>query len=66
MAQQCLAFVKSYGLNYSAMDFIVTPDDQYIFLESNPNGQFAFIQMKVPELKMLEALAACLVRGANS
>ncbi len=66
IAERCLAFVKSYGLNYSALDLILTPDGRYIFLENNPNGQFLFVQMLVPQLKMKEALAACLIRGANS
>jgi glutathione synthase/RimK-type ligase-like ATP-grasp enzyme len=66
VAERCIAFVKSYQLNYSTMDLIVTPDGRYVFLENNPSGQFLFIQQLVPELKMIEALAACLIRGANS
>jgi hypothetical protein len=66
VAERCMAFVKSYGLNFSALDLILTPDGQYVFIENNPNGQFMFIEELVPELKMTEALAACLVRGANS
>jgi hypothetical protein len=66
VAERCMAFVKSYQLNYSAMDLIVTPDGRYVFLENNPSGQFFFVQQLVPELKMIEALAACLIRGANS
>ena len=66
IAERCLALVRSYNLNFSAMDLILTPDGRYVFLENNPNGQFMFIEQKVPELKMTEALAACLIRGANS
>ena len=65
-ADRCLAFVKSYHLNFSAMDFILTPDGRYIFIENNPNGQFIFIEERVPELQMTDALANCLIRGANS
>jgi hypothetical protein len=43
-----------------------TPDGRYVFLESNPNGQFMWIEHRVPELRMTEALASCLIRGANS
>jgi hypothetical protein len=64
--QRCLDFVHSYNLQYSAIDFILTPDGRYVFLENNSNGQFLFLQIKVPELKMVEALAACLIRGSNS
>jgi glutathione synthase/RimK-type ligase-like ATP-grasp enzyme len=31
-------------LRFAAADFIVTPDDQWVFLEMNPNGQCAFIE----------------------
>ena len=58
-------FVRSYGLTYGALDFILTRDDKYVFLENNPVGQFLFVQQRAPELRMLEALADCLVRGAN-
>lgn len=66
IAERCLAFVKSYGLNYSALDLILTPDGRYVFIENNPNGQFMFIEKLVPELTMTAALADCLARGANS
>jgi hypothetical protein len=48
------------------MDLILTPDDRFVFLENNPNGQFLFVEQKIPELKMSEALASCLIRGSNS
>lgn len=66
VAERCLAYVKSYGLNYSAMDLIHTPDDRYVFLENNPNGQFLFVQERAPDIRLLEAMAACLIRGANA
>jgi glutathione synthase/RimK-type ligase-like ATP-grasp enzyme len=65
VAEKCLALVRGYGLNFSAMDLIVTPDDRYVFLENNPNGQFIFVEHKLPELAMTDALAACLIRGAG-
>ncbi len=66
IAERCIALVRSYQLNFSAMDLILTPDGRYVFLENNPNGQFMWIEKLVPELKMTEALASCLIRGANS
>lgn len=65
VADRCHRFVRSYGLNFSAMDVILTPDGRYVFIENNPNGQWYFIQAAVPELQMKEALAACLVRGKS-
>ncbi len=66
LAERCMAFVRSYGLNYSALDLILTPDGRYVFIENNPNGQFMFVEELVPDLKMRTALASCLIRGANS
>ena len=63
--ERCLRLVHSYGLTYGAIDLIHTPDDRYVFLENNPTGQFLFIQERVPELKMGEALVACLIRGKS-
>jgi len=65
VAERCLQLVKSYQLNFSTMDLILTPEGRYVFIENNPNGQFMFIEELVPELRMKEALAACLIRGAN-
>lgn len=66
IAERCFALMRSYGLNFSAMDLILTPDGRYVFIENNPNGQFIFVEERVPELRMTEALANCLIRGANS
>lgn len=60
----CVEMVRSYGLNYGALDFIVTPDGRYVFLELNPNGQWMFVQMKVPELALTQTLTDILVRNA--
>jgi hypothetical protein len=66
VVERCLALVRSYNLNYGAMDFVLTPDGRYVFLENNPNGQFRFVELLVPELRLTAALASCLIRGANS
>jgi glutathione synthase/RimK-type ligase-like ATP-grasp enzyme len=65
VADRCLALARGYGLNYSAIDLVLTPDGRYVFLENNPNGQFRFVELLVPELELTAALAACLARGAN-
>jgi glutathione synthase/RimK-type ligase-like ATP-grasp enzyme len=66
LAEQCLRYVRSYGLNFSAIDLVLTPDGRYVFLENNPNGQFMWIEKFVPELTMTDALAACLLRGGSA
>lgn len=64
--KRCQDFVRSYGLNFSALDLIRTPDDDYVFVENNPNGQFIFVEDRVPELEMTDALASCLARGGGA
>jgi hypothetical protein len=32
-------------LTYGALDFVVTPDGRWVFLELNPNGQWGWIQL---------------------
>lgn len=66
ITERCRALVSSYGLNFGAIDLILTPDDRYVFLEINPNGQWLFVQEQVPDLKMKEALASCLIRGKSA
>lgn len=61
---RCAAFVKSYGLTYGAIDLIVTPAGDHVFLENNPGGQFLFVEELVPELAMASTLATVLANGA--
>lgn len=35
--------MKELGLTFGAIDFIRTPDDRWIFLEVNPNGQWLWL-----------------------
>lgn len=37
------ALLRHADLLYGALDFIVTPNGEWIFLELNPNGQWAWI-----------------------
>jgi glutathione synthase/RimK-type ligase-like ATP-grasp enzyme len=36
--------MDSFGLNFASLDMIVTPDDEYVFLELNPNGQWLWLE----------------------
>ena len=38
-----LAFMDDYGLNYGAIDLILSPDDQYYFLEVNAAGEYFWL-----------------------
>ncbi|ADP71970.1 RimK domain protein ATP-grasp [Rhodomicrobium vannielii ATCC 17100] len=58
--RRCLALNERLGLNYSAIDMILTPDGEYVFLEINPTGQFGWIQ-DVTGLPLIDTLADLLV-----
>ena len=36
--------MRKMGLVFCALDFIVTQDDEYVFLEVNEQGQFLWIE----------------------
>lgn len=42
----CKEFLKRMHLNFGCFDFIVTPEDKYVFLECNPNGQWLWIELQ--------------------
>ena len=51
----CVEMTHRFGLRMSNIDFIVTPDGDHVFLELNPNGQFAWIE-KTTGLPLTTAL----------
>ena len=40
----CLEFLQRQGLVYGALDIIVTPEGEYVFLENNPFGQYLWVE----------------------
>ena len=46
LRRACLELVSRLGLRFGAIDMIVTPDDRYVFLEINPNGQWLWIEQE--------------------
>lgn len=41
---KCLALTKKLGLNFGAIDLIEKPNGEFIFLEINSNGQWAWVE----------------------
>ncbi len=41
---QCISLLKILNLRFGAIDFILDKNGNYIFLEINPNGQWAWIE----------------------
>lgn len=37
--------IKSFGLTFGAVDLVLTPSDDLVFLEVNPNGQWAWLEV---------------------
>jgi glutathione synthase/RimK-type ligase-like ATP-grasp enzyme len=42
--QLCLTLVQKLGLYFGAIDLVLTPTGEYVFLEINPFGQWAWIE----------------------
>lgn len=64
--RRCREFVHSYGLTFGAIDLIVTPEGEHVFLENNPGGQFLFIEQLVPEFPLIDTVAQRLIEGAQA
>lgn len=42
--EKCLQLMKRLDLNYGAIDFVQDKEGNFVFLEINPNGQWAWIE----------------------
>lgn len=58
----CLRLVRTLGLAFGAIDLIVTPQKEHVFLEINPSGQFLWVEHETG-LPLLDALAEMLIQG---
>jgi glutathione synthase/RimK-type ligase-like ATP-grasp enzyme len=63
--ERCRALVRTLGLTYGALDFILTPDAEYIFLEINPGGQYEFLEQKT-QLPFSATIAEVLMDGKEN
>lgn len=57
---KCIQLTKAFNLEFGAIDMILTPDGRYVFLEINPNGQWAWIE-ELTGLPISEALIGLLI-----
>ncbi|HEY9732139.1 MAG TPA: hypothetical protein V6C89_09505 [Drouetiella sp.] len=44
LTEKCFELTRRLGLNYGAIDLVLTPDEDYIFLEINCGGQYLWIE----------------------
>ena len=64
LAQMCVNMNKQLGLQFGAYDFIKeAKTDKYWFLELNPNGQWAFVELATG-LPISKSIARLLTSGS--
>lgn len=54
--------MRSFDLVYAALDFIVTPDIEWVFLEINAGGQYGWLEAETG-VPLTEYLADVLTKG---
>ncbi|WP_419419198.1 hypothetical protein ACNVED_11725 [Legionella sp. D16C41] len=47
-------YMDALGIVFGCFDFIVTPDEEYYFLEVNQQGQFLWIEDRCPSINLLD------------
>lgn len=55
-----LRFNRHYGLSFSTFDIILTPSNEFVFLECNPNGQWYWIE-ELTNMPIAAAIAELLL-----
>ncbi|MDM9586329.1 MULTISPECIES: MvdD family ATP-grasp ribosomal peptide maturase [unclassified Nostoc] len=62
--EKLLKLMAEFGLNYGALDIILTPDGRHVFLEVNPVGEFFWLE-RCPGLPISQAIAEVLTNSPN-
>ncbi len=63
--KKLLQLMAYFGLNYGAIDIIVTPDGRHVFLEVNPVGEFFWMEVFSPHYPISGAIAEILLTNKN-
>jgi MvdD family ATP-grasp ribosomal peptide maturase len=58
--EKLLRLMDYFGLNYGAIDIILTPEGKHVFLELNPCGEFFWLE-RSPGLPISDAIADVLL-----
>jgi hypothetical protein len=58
----CLRLMDELGLVFGAIDMILRPNGEYVFLEINPGGQWIWVELKTG-LPLLDAFCEMLIQG---
>ncbi len=57
-------FMKELGIVFGCVDLIVTEKDEYVFLETNQQGQFLWIEAVNPEISLLDPFIDFIAKGS--
>lgn len=60
VAARLLALCDRLGLEYGAIDLILTPEGRWVFLEINPVGEYFWLEIHPPRFPISHALAETL------
>ncbi|MGE5672597.1 MAG: ATP-grasp domain-containing protein [Mycobacterium leprae] len=60
VAEKLITLHRTLGLHYGATDLIVTPEGEYVYLETNPNGMYLWVE-QATGLPITQALAELLL-----
>ena len=63
--KSCHLFMQRLGILFGCFDMIVTPDNEYYFLEVNEQGQFLWIEEVNPKIHMLDRFTNFIIRKGN-
>lgn len=59
------AFMAEFRLAYSAFDFVIMPSGQWVLLESNPGGQYGWLETRTG-VPLTDTLVDLLAAGASA
>ena len=60
----CIKLTKKLSLNFGAIDFVKDENDNFLFLEINPNGQWAWIEKQL-NYNLSYEISKLLIDGKN-
>ena len=61
VAGRCHRLMSTLGLDFGAIDLVRTPEDTYVFLEINPNGEWLWLEYQLG-FPIAQAIAGHLTR----
>ncbi|RMG32309.1 MAG: hypothetical protein D6732_13535 [Methanobacteriota archaeon] len=62
---KCISLMKLLGIKFGCFDFVVDENDNYIFLEVNEMGQFLWIEVVDPKIKILSTFVNFIEKIAS-